>query len=91
MSRAHAVLEVAARALAETPAAVRVEETLQRGGSLIEVFAAPDDFGRLIGRRGRTAAALRALAAAAAELEEATVAVEFRDGSPDGDRRAGLG
>ncbi len=91
MSRARAVLEVAARALAETPAAVRVEETLRRGGSLIEVFAAPDDFGRLIGRRGRTAAALRALAAAAAELEEATVAVEFRDGSPDGDRRTGLG
>ena len=91
MSRARAVLEVAALALAETPEAVRVEETPRHGGSLIEVFAAPDDFGRLIGRRGRTAAALRALAAAAAELEEATVAVEFRDGCPDGDRRAGLG
>lgn len=91
MSRARAVLEVAARALAETPEAVRVEETVRRGGSVIELFAAPDDFGRLIGRRGRTAAALRALAAAAAELDEATVAVEFRDGSPHGGRRAELG
>jgi predicted RNA-binding protein YlqC (UPF0109 family) len=46
---------------------------------LVELFMAPGDLGRVIGRQGRTAAALRTLAAAAAELEGAKVTVEFRD------------
>jgi predicted RNA-binding protein YlqC (UPF0109 family) len=40
---------------------------------------APGELGRIIGRQGRTAAAVRALASAAAELEDQTVAVDFRD------------
>ena len=79
-----------ARALAEVPDAVQVEETVRGDRSVIELFTAPGDLGRLIGRRGRTASALRALADSAAELEGATVTVEFRDGSADGGRRDGL-
>jgi predicted RNA-binding protein YlqC (UPF0109 family) len=39
----------------------------------------PGDLGRVIGRQGRTAAAVRTLAATAAELEGTKVTLEFRD------------
>jgi predicted RNA-binding protein YlqC (UPF0109 family) len=40
---------------------------------------APGELGRVIGRQGRTATALRALAAAAGELDGERVVVDFRD------------
>jgi predicted RNA-binding protein YlqC (UPF0109 family) len=40
---------------------------------------APGELGRVIGRQGRTAAALRTLAAAAGEHDDRRVVVEFRD------------
>lgn len=79
MSRARDVVEVVARALADRPADVRVSETEHRGQLLVELFMAPGDLGRVIGRQGRTAAAIRALAAAAADAEDVRVTVEFRD------------
>ena len=79
MSRARDVVEVVARALADRPDAVRVTEREHRGQTLVELFMAPGDLGRVIGRQGRTAAALRTLVAAAAELEGARVTLEFRD------------
>jgi predicted RNA-binding protein YlqC (UPF0109 family) len=56
-----------------------VTEQPHRGQTLIELFMAPGDLGRVIGRQGRTAAALRTLVATAAELEGARVTLEFRD------------
>ncbi len=79
VSRARDVVEVVARALADQPDGVRVTEQPHRGQTLIELFMAPGDLGRVIGRQGRTAAALRTLVAAAAELEGAKVTLEFRD------------
>ena len=79
MSRSRDVVEVIARALADKPEAVRVTERQHRGQTLVELFMAPGDLGRVIGRQGRTAAALRTLVAAAAELEGAKVTLEFRD------------
>ena len=79
MSRARDVVEVVARALSDHPEQVTVTEQAHRGQTLIELFTAPGDLGRVIGRQGRTAAALRTLAAATAELEGARVTVEFRD------------
>ena len=79
MSRGRNVVEVIARTLADQPDGVRVTEQAHRGQVLIELFMAPGDLGRVIGRQGRTAAALRALVAATAELEEAKVTLEFRD------------
>ena len=69
MSRARDVVEVVARALADQPDAVRVTEREHRGQTLVELFMAPGDLGRVIGRQGRTAAALRTLVAPTAELE----------------------
>ena len=79
MSRARDVVEVVARTLADHPRDVKVTETEHRGQLLVELFMAPGDLGRVIGRQGRTAQAIRALAAAAADSEDRRVTVEFRD------------
>ena len=79
MSRARDLVEVVARALADHPDQVRVSESAHRGQTLLELFMAPGDLGRVIGRQGRTAAAVRTLAAATAELEGAKITLEFRD------------
>lgn len=79
MSRARAVVEVIAKALADKPDAVSVTEREGRGQQVIELTMAPGDMGRVIGRQGRTAQALRTLASAAAELEGKKVSVDFRD------------
>ncbi|HVL65669.1 MAG TPA: KH domain-containing protein [Vicinamibacterales bacterium] len=79
MSRARDLVEVVARALADRPDAVRVTERDAKGQTFVELSMAPGDLGRVIGRQGRTAAAVRTLAATAAELEGRKVTVDFRD------------
>ena len=74
-----AVVEVLARALTDRPDDVRVVETEHRGTTLVELYVAPDDLGKVIGKQGRTAAALRALAASAAERTGKTVTLEIRE------------
>jgi predicted RNA-binding protein YlqC (UPF0109 family) len=75
-----AVVEVLARALTDRPDEVRVVESEHQGRTLVELWVAPGELGRVIGRQGRTAAALRTLAAAAGEKEGKTVTLEIRDG-----------
>jgi hypothetical protein len=60
------LLEALARALVEEPERVRVTEYPEEGGVFLELEVAPEDRGRVIGKRGRTADALRTLLAAAA-------------------------
>jgi len=79
VSRARDVVEVVARALAARPEDVDVTEVDRRGETVIELVMAPGELGRVIGRNGRTAAAVRALAAAAAEADDRRVHVEFLD------------
>ena len=79
MSRARDVVEVVARALAAKPDEVEVTEYERRGQSVVERTMAPGELGRVIGRQGRTATAVRALATAAADLDGQRVAVDFRD------------
>lgn len=79
MSRARDVVEVVARALAGRPDEVRVTEFERRGQTVVELAMAPGELGRVIGRQGRTAAAVRTLAAAAGELDGSRVTVDFRD------------
>jgi predicted RNA-binding protein YlqC (UPF0109 family) len=61
------VIEVIARALVDKPDSVRVAETERRGMTVLELTTAPGDLGKIIGRQGRTAAALRTLVALTAE------------------------
>jgi predicted RNA-binding protein YlqC (UPF0109 family) len=79
VSRAQDVVTVVARALAVTPDGVAVTEVQRRGQTVLELTMAPGELGRVIGRQGRTAAAIRALAAAAGDLDGQRVAVDFRD------------
>jgi len=74
-----AVVEVLARALTDRPDEVHVKETQHKGTTLIELYVGPGELGRVIGRQGRTAAALRTLAASAGEKEGKTVTLEIRD------------
>ena len=75
-----AVVEVLARALTDRPDEVRVVESQHKSVTLIELFVAPGDLGKVIGKQGRTAAALRTLASTAGEREGKQVTLEIRDG-----------
>jgi hypothetical protein len=79
VSRARDVVEVIARALVDHPESVRVEERVDRGSVRVELTSRPGDLGRLIGRRGRTASAVRTLADLAAEHDGLSVSVDFLD------------
>ena len=74
-----AVVEILARALTDRPDEVRVVESLHKGTTLIELHVAPGDIGKVIGKQGRTAAALRTLAATAGERESKQVTLEIRE------------
>lgn len=82
MSAVRDVVEVLAKALTDRPEEVRVVESEHRGTTLVELYVAPGELGRVIGKQGRTAAALRTLAATAAEKAGKTVTLEIRDGKP---------
>ena len=82
MSAVRDVVEVLARALTDRPDEVRVIESEHRGTTLIELYVGTGEMGRVIGKQGRTAAALRTLAATAGEKIGKSVTVEFRDGRP---------
>ena len=79
MSRARDVVEAVARALVDHPDKVVVTETDRREGSRLALRTEAGDLGKLIGRQGRTAAAVRALATAAADLDGTKVSVDFLD------------
>jgi len=73
------VIEVVARALVDQPAAVSVTETEQRGMSVLELRTAPGDMGKIIGRQGRTAAALRTVLAMTAEKHGTRAQLDIKD------------
>lgn len=73
------VVEVLAKALADKPDEVRVVETAHKSTTLVEVYVAQSDAGKMIGRQGRTVAALRTLASSAGEKEGKTVTLEIRE------------
>ena len=74
-----AVVEVLAKALADAPNEVRVTETQHQKVTLIELFVSPRDIAKVLGRSGRTAAALRTLAATAGERDGKQVTLEIRE------------
>jgi len=59
------LVEFIARSLVDTPEEVKVDEVDQERSTVIELRVAPDDLGKVIGRQGRTARALRTVLAAA--------------------------
>ena len=73
-----AVLEYLVRQLVDSPDDVVIEVAEGRPARLI-LHVAPGDVGRVIGRRGRTAQAIRAVTRAAAALEGGDVFVDIAD------------
>ncbi|MDQ4082751.1 MAG: KH domain-containing protein [Actinomycetota bacterium] len=55
------LLEYLARQLVDKPEEVRVVRSEREGAVLLELHVAPDDVGKVIGRNGRVARALRTL------------------------------
>ena len=73
------VVEVVAKALVDHPDAVRVTESQRRGMTVLELTTAPGDMGKIIGRQGRTAAALRMLVSLTAEKHGVRAQLDIRD------------
>ena len=74
-----AVVEVLAKALVDRPEDVEVSEAQGRGTTIIELRTSPGDMGKIIGRQGRTAAALRTLVSVTAEKHGKRAQLDIRD------------
>ncbi|HET7484035.1 MAG TPA: KH domain-containing protein [Solirubrobacterales bacterium] len=73
------LLEFLVRSLVEDPAAVVVEELEEEGDLVYEITVAEDDLGRVIGKGGRVANAIRTIAKAAAVRLDRRVIVDILD------------
>ncbi len=71
------VIEYIAQSLVENPDQVQIESHRVGGTLYVDVTAAPDDVGRLIGRKGRTAQAIRLVAKAAAARQGLRIVVDI--------------
>lgn len=74
-----AALEFIAKSLAEDPEAVSVEVSERQGKVILSLSVGPSDMGRVIGRRGRTAQAIRALVGAAGARDGVITSVDIVD------------
>ncbi len=79
MSQLKDLVDVMTRVLADQPEQVTITEAEHSGTTVIDVFLASGDLGRVIGRQGRTAAALRTLVDVAAEREGRKTTLEFHE------------
>ncbi len=73
------LVEYLTPALVDDPDAVSVEEVEENGDLVLEISVAEDDVGRVIGRGGRIANAIRTVAKAAAVREDRRVVVDILD------------
>ena len=73
------LLEVLARRLVDDPDAVRVEREERDDVVVLRLFVAKEDVGKVIGRQGRIARALRQLVRAAAGRRDKRVVLEIMD------------
>jgi hypothetical protein len=76
---ATAVLEHVVRSIVDDPDAVVVDASHGRGRVRLEVRVGPNDLGRVIGKRGKTAQAIRTLVRAASSRDGVDVDVDFVD------------
>jgi hypothetical protein len=73
------LLEYLARQLVDEPDAVRVEEVDEDDELVLRLYVAEPDRGKVIGRQGRIARALRAVVRASAARERRRVRLEIVD------------
>ena len=73
------LVEVIAKALVDNPDEVVVNEKKEGRNIVIELHVAPSDMGKVIGRQGRIAKAIRSVVKAASSRENLRVDVEIVD------------
>lgn len=71
------VLEYVAKALVDEPDAVEVTEVANGDSVLLQLRVAPDDMGKVIGKRGRTVKAIRSVVRAAGSMQGVSTMVEI--------------
>lgn len=71
------LVKVIAEALVDHPECVEVHETVTAQSIIIELKVSPEDMGKVIGKQGRIAKALRTVVKAAATRENKHVVVEI--------------
>ena len=78
MVNLNTVLSDMVKAIVDEPAAVSVAESEVNGELILELIVAPDDMGKVIGKHGRIAKALRMVMKAAAASVDRKVVVKIR-------------
>jgi predicted RNA-binding protein YlqC (UPF0109 family) len=73
------LIEYIAKNLVDDPDAVKVTEEKQRGRIVIRLEVGPDDYGRVIGRNGRIAQAMRGLLKVSAVRHREYASLEIGD------------
>ena len=71
------LVEYVAKSLVDDPAAVKVVQVEDEEGTVIELHVAEDDMGKVIGRNGSVAKALRTLLKVTAAREGSSVQLEI--------------
>ena len=71
------VIEIIAKSLVDKPEAVSITQREEEDTVIYEVHVAPDDMGKIIGKQGRIAKAMRTVVKAAATRENKRVMVEI--------------
>lgn len=71
------LVEVIAKALVDQPEKVEVTEREDNDSLIVELKVAPEDMGKVIGRQGRIAKAIRAVVKAASARSDQKVVVEI--------------
>lgn len=71
------LVEYIVKSLVDKPEAVEVNETQAETVTIIEIRTAPEDAGKVIGREGRIANAIRAIVKAASAKQQKKVSVEI--------------
>ncbi len=72
------LVEIIAKSLVDSPDEVVVTEREENGSLYVDLSVAPDDMGKVIGKQGRIAKAIRGVVKAAASKENKKVVVEIK-------------
>lgn len=79
------LVEYIVRSLVDKPEAISVKETQAESVTIIEIRTAPEDSGKVIGKEGRIANAIRTIVKAASAKQQKKVTVEIlTDDKPSG-------
>ncbi len=73
------LVEFIARNLVTDPGSVRVERVRRHNLHVYQLYVAPEDMGRMIGRRGRVATAIRAIMHAAPVAQNRRLALDIQE------------